>query len=198
MSGGVPQLLAGKRAVVTGAPTPGIGAAIVQLFIEHGAAVAVLDRDYPDDDAGGPQGAGPVTLHCDVSSGASCEAAMARAQEALGGIDVLVNNAGIVAATRIWDLPEDEFRRMVDVNLTGTYNVTRAALPALLASDRKPAIVNLVPPRRCWAAAACWPGSHYAASKGGSSVSPRRFLASDLSSYSTGIVVDVNGGFHIH
>ena len=68
---------------------------------------------------------------------------MARAQEALGGIDVLVNNAGIVAATRIWDLPEDEFRRMVDVNLTGTYNVTRAALPALLASDRKPAIVNL-------------------------------------------------------
>ena len=66
--------------------------------------MAVLDRDYPDDDAGGP-GAGPVTLHCDVSSGASCEAAMARAQEALGGIDVLVNNAGIVAATRIWDLP---------------------------------------------------------------------------------------------
>ena len=59
---------------------------------------------------------------------------MARAQEALGGIDVLVNNAGIVAATRIWDLPEDEFRRMVDVNLTGTYNVTRG--PARPAGQR--------------------------------------------------------------
>ena len=89
---------------------------------------------------------------------------MARAQEALGGIDVLVNNAGIVAATRIWDLPEDEFRRMVDVNLTGTYNVTRAALPALLASERKPAIVNLFHRR---AARGLLGGSHYAASKGG-------------------------------
>jgi NAD(P)-dependent dehydrogenase (short-subunit alcohol dehydrogenase family) len=255
MSGGVPQLLAGKRAVVTGGANPrGIGAAIVRLFIEHGAAVAVLDRDYPDDDAGGPQGAGPVTLHCDVSSGASCEAAMARAQEALGGIDVLVNNAGIVAATRIWDLPEDEFRRMVDVNLTGTYNVTRAALPALLASDRKPAIVNLGS-TAALRGGGLLGGSHYAASKGGvisftkalaRELGPRGvrancvapgiietdmtlgkfgenwetelkqgiplqrfgspaevaqailFLASDLSSYSTGIVVDVNGGFHIH
>ena len=87
---------------------------------------------------------------------------MARAQEALGGIDVLVNNAGIVAATRIWDLPEDEFRRMVDVNLTGTYNVT---LPALLASERKPAIVNLF--HRRAARRGLLGGSHYAASKGG-------------------------------
>ncbi|WZB61490.1 SDR family oxidoreductase [Achromobacter xylosoxidans] len=138
--------------------------------------MAVLDRDYPDDDAGGPQGGGPVTLHCDVSSGASCEAAMARAQEALGGIDVLVNNAGIVAATRIWDLPEDEFRRMVDVNLTGTYNVTRAALPALLASERKPAIVNL------GSTAALRGGGFWAARitprpRAGSSVSPRRWPA---------------------
>ena len=100
---------------------------------------------------------------------------MARAQEALGGIDVLVNNAGIVAATRIWDLPEDEFRRMVDVNLTGTYNVTRAALPALLASERKPAIVNLFHPaaaRRGFWAARITPRP-----RAGSSVSPRRWPA---------------------
>ena len=101
---------------------------------------------------------------------------MARAQEALGGIDVLVNNAGIVAATRIWDLPEDEFRRMVDVNLTGTYNVTRAALPALLASERKPAIVNL------GSTAALRGGGFWAARitprpRAGSSVSPRRWPA---------------------
>ena len=99
---------------------------------------------------------------------------MARAQEALGGIDVLVNNAGIVAATRIWDLPEDEFRRMVDVNLTGTYNVTRAALPALLASDRKPAIVNL----GSTAAARRRPAARTTPRpRAGSSVSPRRWPA---------------------
>ena len=79
---------------------------------------------------------------------------------------MLVNNAGIVAATRIWDLPEDEFRRMVDVNLTGTYNVTRAALPALLASDRKPAIVNLGS-TAALRGGGLLGGSHYAASKGG-------------------------------
>ncbi|MFY3057748.1 SDR family NAD(P)-dependent oxidoreductase, partial [Achromobacter xylosoxidans] len=143
MSGGPLGLLAGKRAVVTGGANPrGIGAAIVAQFLAQGASVAVLDRDYPAG-ADAALAGGRVNLHCDVSSGASCEQAVARAAQALGGIDLLVNNAGIVAATRIWDLPEDEFRRMLDVNLTGTYNVTRAALPHLFESGRGPAIVNL-------------------------------------------------------
>ncbi|WYX07702.1 SDR family NAD(P)-dependent oxidoreductase [Achromobacter xylosoxidans] len=213
--------------------------------------MAVLDRDYP---AGAALAGGRVNLHCDVSSGASCEQAVARAAQALGGIDLLVNNAGIVAATRIWDLPEDEFRRMLDVNLTGTYNVTRAALPHLFESGRGPAIVNLGS-TAALRGGGLLGGSHYAASKGGvisftkalaRELGPRGvrancvapgiietdmtlgkfgenweqelkqgiplqrfgspaevaqailFLASDLSSYSTGIVVDVNGGFHIH
>ncbi|WYX24465.1 SDR family NAD(P)-dependent oxidoreductase [Achromobacter xylosoxidans] len=215
--------------------------------------MAVLDRDYPAG-ADAALAGGRVNLHCDVSSGASCEQAVARAAQALGGIDVLVNNAGIVAATRIWDLPEDEFRRMLDVNLTGTYNVTRAALPHLFESGRGPAIVNLGS-TAALRGGGLLGGSHYAASKGGvisftkalaRELGPRRvrancvapgiietdmtlgkfgenweqelkqgiplqrfgspaevaqailFLASDLSSYSTGIVVDVNGGFHIH
>lgn len=213
----------------------------------------MLDRDYPDHADAGLVG-GCANLHCDVSSSASCEQAVARAAQALGGIDVLVNNAGIVAATRIWDLPEDEFRRMIDVNLTGTYNVTRAALPHLLESERRPAIVNLGS-TAALRGGGLLGGSHYAASKGGvisftkalaRELGPRGvrancvapgiiatdmtlgkfgenweqelkqgiplqrfgspaevaqailFLASDLSSYSTGIVVDVNGGFHIH
>lgn len=252
MSGGPLGLLAGKRAVVTGGANPrGIGAAIVAQFLAQGASVAVLDRDYPADAA---LAGGRVNLHCDVSSGASCEQAVARAAQALGGIDLLVNNAGIVAATRIWDLPEDEFRRMLDVNLTGTYNVTRAALPHLFESGRGPAIVNLGS-TAALRGGGLLGGSHYAASKGGvisftkalaRELGPRGvrancvapgiietdmtlgkfgenweqelkqgiplqrfgspaevaqailFLASDLSSYSTGIVVDVNGGFHIH
>lgn len=66
--------------------------------------MAVLDRDYPAGADAALVG-GRVNLHCDVSSGASCEQAVARAAQALDGIDLLVNNAGIVAATRIWDLP---------------------------------------------------------------------------------------------
>ncbi|WP_332610343.1 SDR family NAD(P)-dependent oxidoreductase [Achromobacter sp. ESBL13] len=251
---GALSLLAGKRAVITGGANPrGIGAAVVELFLAQGASVAVLDHAYPKDGPGAVED-GRVNLHCDVSRGASCKAAMARAVKALGGIDVLVNNAGIVAATRIWDLPEDEFRRMVDVNLTGTYNVTHAALPALLESTRQAAIVNLGS-TAALRGGGLLGGSHYAASKGGvisftkalaRELGPRGvrancvapgiietdmtlgkfgenweqelkqgiplqrfgspaevaqailFLASDLSSYSTGIVVDVNGGFHIH
>ena len=191
-----------------------------------------------------------MTLHCDVSSGASCRRRW-RARKALGGIDVLVNNAGIVAATRIWDLPEDEFRRMVDVNLTGTYNVTRAACPPCWPAIASRPSSTWVPPPR---GGGLLGGSHYAASGrghqfhqgAGRELGPRGvrancvapgiietdmtlgkfgenwetelkqgiplqrfgspaevaqailFLASDLSSYSTGIVVDVNGGFHIH
>lgn len=253
MSGAL-ALLAGKRAVVTGGANPrGIGAAVVDMFLAHGASVAVLDYAYPEDGAGA-LAEGRINVHCDVSRSASCEAAIKRALDALGGIDVLVNNAGIVAATRIWDLPEEEFRRMIDVNLTGTYNVTHAALPALLESDRRPAIVNLGS-TAALRGGGLLGGSHYAASKGGvisftkalaRELGPRGirancvapgiietdmtlgkfgenweqelkqgiplqrfgspaevaqaivFLASDLSSYSTGIVVDVNGGFHIH
>lgn len=247
-------LLAGKRAVVTGGANPrGIGAAVVELFLAQGATVAVLDQAYPES-ASPALSQGRVDLHCDVSRAASCEAALARAAQALGGVDVLVNNAGIVAATRIRDLEEDEFRRMIDVNLTGTYNVTHAALPALLESTRRPAIVNLGS-TAALRGGGLLGGSHYAASKGGvisftkalaRELGPRGvrancvapgiietdmtlgkfgenweqelkqgiplqrfglpadvaqailFLASDLSSYSTGIVVDVNGGFHIH
>ena len=247
-------LLEGKRVLVTGGANPrGIGAAMADLFLAHGARVAVLDHAYPDQAPAGLDG-GRVDLHCDISDQASCEQAVARAVQALGGLDVLVNNAGIVAATRIGELPEDEFRRMIDVNLTGTYLVTRAALPALLASGRRPAIVNLGS-TAALRGGGLLGGSHYAASKGGvisftkalarelgpkgiraNCVAPgiietdmtlgkfgadwekelkqgiplqrfgepaevaqaALFLASDLSSYSTGIVVDVNGGFHIH
>jgi len=251
---GAPGLLAGKRAVVTGGANPrGIGAAVVELFLAQGATVAVLDQAYPES-AGPALAQGRVDLHCDVSQAASCKAALADAAQMLGGVDILVNNAGIVAATRIRDLEEDEFRRMIDVNLTGTYNVTHAALPALLESTRRPAIVNLGS-TAALRGGGLLGGSHYAASKGGvisftkalaRELGPRGvrancvapgiietdmtlgkfgenweqelkqgiplqrfglpadvaqailFLASDLSSYSTGIVVDVNGGFHIH
>jgi NAD(P)-dependent dehydrogenase (short-subunit alcohol dehydrogenase family) len=254
MSAGATGLLQGKRAVVTGGANPrGIGAAIVELFLAHGASVAALDTAYPPATQS-VLSEGRINLHCDVADAASCGQAVNAATSTLGGIDVLVNNAGIVAATRIRDMDEAEFRRMIEVNLTGTYNVTQAALPALMKSERKPAIVNLGS-TAALRGGGLLGGSHYAAAKGGvisftkalarelgphgirancvapgvietdmtlgkfgddrerdlkQSIPLQRFgspaevaqailfLASELSSYSTGTVVDVNGGFHIH
>lgn len=155
-------LLEGFRALVTGGGHPdGIGQATARLFVEHGATVAVLDRDF----ASGVCGRGQTAIAVDVADVESCTAAVTRAAEVLGGIDVVVNNAGIVAPTRIGELTAAEFSRMLEVNLVGTFNVTQAAVPYLKQS-RHAAIVNIgsIAAQR---GGGLLGGSHYAASKGG-------------------------------
>ena len=124
----------GIRALVTGGAS-GIGAAVARLLGERGAAVAVLDRDV----AG--VGEGAVAVRADVTDDAAVRAAVATAVERLGGLDVLVNNAGVGAQGDIAANDDAEWRRVLDVNVLGMVRVTRAALPALRASDRA-AIVN--------------------------------------------------------
>ncbi|HXU64437.1 MAG TPA: SDR family NAD(P)-dependent oxidoreductase [Polyangia bacterium] len=72
-------------------------------------------------------------LALDVTDGAAARAAVAEALSAFGRLDVVVNNAGTIKANSIEDLPEDEFRRQIETNFFGVYNVTRAALPAMHA-----------------------------------------------------------------
>jgi NAD(P)-dependent dehydrogenase (short-subunit alcohol dehydrogenase family) len=156
-------LIDGSRAIVTGAGHPdGIGQATARLFAAHGARVAVLDRAFAD----GATAAGQIAITADVGDAAACRQAVERAAQALGGIDIVVNNAGIVAPTRIADLTAGEFARMLEINLVGTFNVSQAALPQLKASRRLPAIVNLgsIAAQR---GGGLLGGSHYAASKGG-------------------------------
>jgi NAD(P)-dependent dehydrogenase (short-subunit alcohol dehydrogenase family) len=124
----------GVRAIVTGGAS-GIGAAITRALQLRGARVAVLDL-RPDD---APEGSVPIV--CDVSSTESVDAAVASAIESLGGLDVLVNNAGIGAQGTVEANDDDEWRRVYEVNVLGAVRCSRAALPALRASDRA-AIVN--------------------------------------------------------
>jgi 2-keto-3-deoxy-L-fuconate dehydrogenase len=124
----------GIRALVTGGAS-GIGAAVARLLRERGAAVAVLDRDV----AGAA--AGLVAVTADVTDDAAVRAAVATAIERLGGLDVLVNNAGVGAQGDIGANDDAEWRRVLDVNVLGIVRVTRAALPALRASEHA-AIVN--------------------------------------------------------
>lgn len=156
-------LIEGYRAIITGGGHPdGIGYATAKLFVEHGARVAVLDREF----SAGPAPSGQIPFTADIADADGCRRAVERAAQELGGIDVVVNNAGIVAPTRIAELSAAEFARMLEVNLVGTFNVTHAALPYLKNSGKGPAIVNLgsIAAQR---GGGLLGGSHYAAAKGG-------------------------------
>lgn len=125
---------AGVRALITGGAS-GIGAAITAALTARGARVAVLDlspRDLPDGVAG---------FTCDVGDRASVDDAVAAAARHLGGIDVVVNNAGVGAAGSVADNDDDEWLRVLNINVVGMARVSRAALPYLRESNRA-AIVN--------------------------------------------------------
>ncbi|MDQ1752091.1 MAG: 2-keto-3-deoxy-L-fuconate dehydrogenase [Pseudonocardiales bacterium] len=123
----------GLTALVTGGAS-GIGAAIADVLTEQGARVAVLDRETSGRD-------GIVSVQADVSDDGAVRAAVASAVAELGGLDVLVNNAGIGAQGGIDANDDAEWHRVLDVNVLGLVRVTRAALPALRASAHG-AIVN--------------------------------------------------------
>lgn len=119
--------LEGVRAVVTGGAS-GIGLATANELVRRGARVAVLDVN--------PDVAEPlVGIRCDVTDTASVEAALSAAVEQLGGLDAVVNNAGIGAQGTIEDNDDEEWHRVLDLNVVGMVRVARAALPHLRRSD---------------------------------------------------------------
>jgi 2-keto-3-deoxy-L-fuconate dehydrogenase len=123
--------LAGLAAVVTGGGS-GIGLATARLLASRGARVAVLDLK-PGEEF--------IALPADVTDDESVRGAVAEAARQLGGIDVLVNNAGIGAIGTVADNPDEQWHQVFDVNVVGMVRVTRAALPWLRASAHA-AIVN--------------------------------------------------------
>lgn len=124
----------GLVAVVTGGAS-GIGAAVVRELMAQGARVAALDLNP----AGVPEDA--LAVHSDVADDASVRAAMEQVVAELGRLDVLVNNAGIGAQGTVADNDDDEWLRVLDINLLGMVRCSRAALPALRRSPAA-AIVN--------------------------------------------------------
>jgi 2-keto-3-deoxy-L-fuconate dehydrogenase len=141
MSTPYPQELDGLAALVTGGAS-GIGLATARLMASRGARVAILDREIP---ASLVQDGVLQPVIADVTDDAAVRSAVATAAEVLGGLDILVNNAGIGAAGTVEDNDDDEWRRVLDVNVLGIVRTTRAALPALRASAARrgeAAIVN--------------------------------------------------------
>lgn len=125
---------AGVRALVTGGAS-GIGAAVTAGLMARGARVAVLDLridNLPD---------GVVGQQCDVGNRASVNEAVEASAQALGGIDVVINNAGVGAAGTVADNDDEEWLRVLSINVAGIARVTAAALPYLRQSTHA-AIVN--------------------------------------------------------
>jgi 2-keto-3-deoxy-L-fuconate dehydrogenase len=129
--------LDGLRALVTGGAS-GIGAAIVRAFIAEGAIVVVLDRDFPP---GADRAPGVLAVNADIADDAAVRGAVAEAVDRLGGLDILVNNAGIGAQGAVTDATDEEWHRVLDVNVVGTARVSRACWPHLVASAQA-AVVN--------------------------------------------------------
>jgi len=123
-----------QRVLIT-AGAAGIGKEIAKAFATNGAQVCVCDIDMKALDAASKDIPGLKTIVCDVSKRADIERMVAEAATALGGLDVLVNNAGISGPTApVEEMDPDAWELVMQIDLTGTFNVTRCAIPHLKKS----------------------------------------------------------------
>jgi 3-oxoacyl-[acyl-carrier protein] reductase len=139
-------LLAGKRVVVTAAAGTGIGGALARRCLLEGATVVLSDAherrlERTADALADELGTRPMAMTCDVTSEVDVRALVAATRTELGGIDVWMNNAGLGGNGLITDLTDDEWNRVVDITLTGTFRCLRAVLP-IMYEQRSGAVVN--------------------------------------------------------
>ena len=126
--------LEGKRVVVTGG-TSGIGEATSRRFLDEGAHVVALAVGEEEVATAAERIPGIEALLCDVADAAAVEDAFGRADELLGGIDVLVANAGISIRKPFLEIEEADWRRVLDVNLTGVFHCAQQAARRMVAGD---------------------------------------------------------------
>jgi NAD(P)-dependent dehydrogenase (short-subunit alcohol dehydrogenase family) len=126
------ELLSGKHALVTGG-SRGIGAAVASIFLSHGARVTILARSGTESSAG-EHSARSQVVKADVSDAEDMRKAFDSARSKFGEVEILVNNAGQAVSAPYLKTDDKLWRRMMAVNLDGTFHCTQVALPAMLAA----------------------------------------------------------------
>ncbi len=141
-------LLAGRSVLITAAAGAGIGLATAKRCVEEGARGLVLSDMHPRRTEEAAQALAKefpqAVIHgqvCNVTQEAEVQALVDAAEERLGGVDVLINNAGLGGSQRIVDMSDEEWLRVLDVTLNGTFRMTRAMLRKMQPRGRG-AIVN--------------------------------------------------------
>jgi 3-oxoacyl-[acyl-carrier protein] reductase len=161
-------LLAGKTVLVTAAAGTGIGFATARRCAEEGAVVAISDRHERRLAASAKElaevmGADPVAVPCDVTVEDDVQRMFAAVTDAHGGVDVLINNAGLGGTAQLADMTDEQWYAVLEVTLTGTMRCTRAALRHMRARGGGVVVNN--------ASVVGWRAqqgqSHYAAAKAG-------------------------------
>ena len=126
--------LDGKRTLITGAGR-GLGLAMANLFAERGARIAIADIDNAAaESAAAEVGGGTIAMRCDVTDPQDVQAAIAATVEAFGGLDVMINNAGIEIAHPLPETPDDAFSKLMAINVNGVFYGIKYSVPALVQS----------------------------------------------------------------
>jgi 3-oxoacyl-[acyl-carrier protein] reductase len=163
------SLLDGKVVVITAAAGTGIGSAAARRCLQEGAAVVISDQHArrlgeTRDELAAAHGDRIWSLPCDVTDQRAVDALIDGAVSAFGRIDVLINNAGLGGTSSVLEMTDEQWLRVLDVTLNGTFRCTRAALRQMVAQGHGGAVVNN-------ASVLGWraqPGqAHYAAAKAG-------------------------------
>ena len=151
-----------KRILISGG-SRGIGAATVKYFAEHGDKVAFIYHSADEKAREIAECTGAFPIKADISDSQSAISAFAKAIEYLRGIDVLVNCAGVAGFSLFTDISEEEWRRMLDTNLTSAFTLSREAAK-LMISQKSGTIINV---GSVWGRMGSSCEVHYSASKAG-------------------------------